>query len=183
MDSCDHLWKMFSGYSSANLHVELVLKAGVNFGGLPFKSRSMLSPARAAFSNVLLMMVGKETCHTWSIKHESHWIFQYLVTYNLPPPGPVGKVSDKQLENLDFPPGFAINLLHVWTSQFLWSYLHILLIFIYTHILIFIYLYVCAIYLCIYICMYICHSLKIFLTSVISLQCCVSAVQQCIFHF
>lgn len=149
-------------YSSANLHVELVLKAGVHFGGLPFKSRSMLSPARAAFSNVLLMMVGKETCHTGSIKHESHWIFQYLVTYNLPPPGPVGKLSDKQLENLDFPPGFAINLLHVWTSQFLWSYLHILLIFmIYTYFNL--YLLICVCYIFVYIHMHVYMSfIKIF---------------------
>lgn len=126
---------MISGYSpSAHLHVGLVLKVGVNSWGLPFNKRSMPSPEHAAFSNALLMIVGEGNTppHMELVKHESHQIFQCLVTCVAYIPRPVGNLPDKQLENLDFTPGFAINLLHVPTnfSGFISLYIYTFLIFI-----------------------------------------------------
>lgn len=77
------------------------------------------------------------------VKHESHQIFQCLVTYVAYIPRPVGNLPDKQLENLDFTPGFAINLLHVPTSQFLWIYFSL-----YIHV--FNFYYMCVLYICVY---------------------------------
>ena len=105
----------------------------------------MPSPEHAAFSNALLMIVGEGNTppHMELVKHESHQIFQCLVTYVTYIPRPVGKLPDKQLEDLDFTPGFAINLLHVLTSQFLWIYFSL-----YIHV--FNFYHMCVLYICAY---------------------------------